>query len=78
MLRNYYHAYEKTWAQVVEQAKAAGGLRRWLYQGFLLSTLKQVPSTSAGLIIFELVRRRVGSDAEALRIERDGYDILLK
>lgn len=45
--------------------------------GFLLNTLKQVPSTSAGLVIFELVRRWYGNEAEAMRIEMDGYDNLL-
>ena len=28
-------------------------------------------------VIFEVVRRRYGNDAEAVRIEKDGYDILL-
>jgi hypothetical protein len=55
----------------------AGGWRSWLYRGFILNTMKQVPSTSAGLIVFELVRRKYGSQIEAVRIEKDGYDILL-
>lgn len=42
-----------------------------------MNTIKQVPSTSAGLVIFELVRRRYGSEAEAVKIKKDGYDILL-
>jgi Mitochondrial carrier protein len=77
MVKNYYHAYEKTFAQCRELAVEAGGMRRWLYKGFIMSTLRQVPSTSAGLIIFELVRRRYGLQAEPTRIEKDGYDILL-
>ena len=42
-----------------------------------MNTIKQVPSTSAGLVIFELVRRRYSSEAEAVKIKKDGYDILL-
>ncbi|KAH0541869.1 hypothetical protein FGG08_003674 [Glutinoglossum americanum] len=75
--KSYYHAYRKTFEQCQRQAKMAGGWRRWLYRGFILNTMKQVPSTSAGLIVFELVRRKYGSQAEAVRIEKDGYNILL-
>lgn len=77
MLRHYYSAYKKTYNRCLVRARRAGGWRLWLYRGFLWNTLKQVPSTSAGLIIFELVRRRYGNEAEAMRIEKDGYDILL-
>ncbi|SLM34297.1 mitochondrial carrier [Lasallia pustulata] len=77
MLDNYYRAYEKTFEQCQIQAKGSGGWRKWLYRGFFINSLKQVPSTSAGLVIFELVRRRYGNDAEAVRIQKDGYDILL-
>ncbi|KAI9777004.1 MAG: hypothetical protein M1839_009148 [Geoglossum umbratile] len=77
ILKNYYHAYEKTFEQCQQQAQIAGGWRKWLYRGFVLNTLKQVPSTSAGLIVFELVRKKYGSQMEAVRIEKDGYDILL-
>ena len=42
-----------------------------------MNTIKQVPSTSAGLVVFELVRRRYGNEAEAVKIKKDGYDILL-
>ncbi len=77
MLHHYYSAYRKTYERCRVRAKRAGGWRHWLYRGFLWNTLKQVPSTSAGLIIFELVRRRYGNEAEAMRIEKDGYDILL-
>lgn len=77
MLDNYYRAYEKTFEQCQVLARRSGGWRKWLYRGFFVNTLKQVPSTSAGLVIFELVRRMYGNDAEAVRIEKDGYDILL-
>ncbi|KAI9796395.1 MAG: hypothetical protein M1833_006167 [Piccolia ochrophora] len=78
ILRVYYHAYEKTLAQARKQARVAGGWRTWLYRGFWGSALRQVPSTSAGLIVFELVRRRYGSeDGEGRIAERDGVDIVL-
>ncbi|KAF2757445.1 mitochondrial carrier protein-like protein, partial [Pseudovirgaria hyperparasitica] len=77
MMRLYYKAYEQTLQQCAVEAKKAGGWRTWLYRGFAGNTLRQVPSTSAGLIVFELVRRRYATDEEAVRIEKDGYDILL-
>ena len=77
MLRTYYGAYQKTYEQCRFDARRSGSWRRWLYKGFLRNTIKQVPSTSAGLVIFEVVRRRYGSEAEAVKIEKDGYDILL-
>lgn len=76
-LRTYYSTYETTYQRCLDCVKRFGGWRRWLYRGFLLNTVKQIPSTSAGLVIFELVRRRYGNKAEAVRIEKDGYDILL-
>ena len=77
VFRSYYGAYGKTYHRCQEYVKQNRGWRRWLYRGFFWSTVKQVPSTSAGLIIFELVRRRFGSDTDAVRIDKDGYDILL-
>ncbi|KAF2460298.1 putative mitochondrial carrier protein [Lineolata rhizophorae] len=61
-LRTYYHAYLATAAQCTTQARRAGGWRAWLYRGFLGGTARQVPSTSAGLIAFELVRRKYAVD----------------
>ena len=77
MLRSYYSAYRRTFARCAKRAGRNGGWRRWLYKSFLVNTIKQVPSTSAGLVIFELVRRRYGTELESVRIEKDGYDILL-
>ncbi|KAJ5765554.1 Mitochondrial substrate/solute carrier [Penicillium odoratum] len=54
MLRLYYHAYQETWKRCRRKADRAGGWRAWLFRGFVSSSLRQVPSTSAGLIIFEL------------------------
>ncbi|KAK4691848.1 hypothetical protein P7C71_g5241, partial [Lecanoromycetidae sp. Uapishka_2] len=70
-------AYKHTYQKCLFYAQQAGSWRKWLYRGFLINTIKQVPSTSAGLVIFELVRRRYASEAEAVRIVKDGYDLLL-
>ncbi|QPG94114.1 hypothetical protein C2857_004708 [Epichloe festucae Fl1] len=78
MLRAYYHAYQETWAGCgAEAAAEKQSLTRWLYRGFWRNTIRQVPSTSAGLIIFELIRRKYRHSAEEIRITKDGYDILL-
>lgn len=77
VVRNYRQAYEETYLECSVLARRFGGWRTWLYRGFLTNTLRQVPSTSAGLVIFELVRRRYADESEAVRIEKDGYDILL-
>lgn len=78
MLRAYYHAYQETLAVCTAEAAAEGqGLVRWLYRGFWWNAIRQVPSTSAGLIIFELIRRKYGLGQEEIRINKNGYDILL-
>jgi hypothetical protein len=80
MLRAYCHAYQQTWQQARAQAVGNGSLTRWLYRGFWWFTIRQVPSTSAGLIIFELVRRKYGAAGmgDEVRIQgRDGSEILL-
>jgi len=77
MLRSYYSAYRKTYQQCLIHARRSGGWRRWLYKGLFYNTIKMVPSTSAGLLIFEMVRRRYGNEAEAVRIQKAGYEIVL-
>ena len=77
MFRTYYHVYQKTFRQCAVYAKRTGGWRKWLYKGFLANTVKQVPSTSAGLVIFELVRRRYGDISDDAIIDTGGYRILL-
>lgn len=78
MFRAYYHAYQETWAECASTAASEGRtLKNWLYRGFWWNTVRQVPSTSAGLIIFELFRRKYGLKSDEVRISRDGYDILL-
>ena len=73
----YMDAYRKTWKQCLALARREGGLRRWLYSDFLMSTLKQIPSTSVGLIVFEALRRKYSGEEDAIKIEKDGYDIQL-
>jgi hypothetical protein len=75
-LQLYGQAYRKTLRKCSERARRAGGWPRWLYGGFWMNTIRQTPSTSAGLIIFEIVRRMYAEGVGA-RIEKDGYDILL-
>lgn len=70
-------AYGRTYKRCVVYARRFGGWRRWLYRGFWQISLKQIPSTSAGLIVFELVRRRYAIDTEVVKIRRGNYDILL-
>lgn len=76
-LRLYASAYTKTWKQVQVLARREGGMRTWLYKDFFISTLRQAPSTSIGLIVFEVARRKYSMDDDEVKIEKDGYDILL-
>lgn len=77
MLRLYYLAYQETYKRCQRRAARAGSWRRWLFRGFFRSAIRQVPSTSAGLVIFEVVRRKYANLADAVYIRKDGYDILL-
>ncbi|KAL9054928.1 MAG: hypothetical protein Q9162_003869 [Coniocarpon cinnabarinum] len=49
MLRLYYSAYAETYHQCKQMAAKVGGWRSWLYKDLLWTTLRQTPSTSAGL-----------------------------
>lgn len=81
MMRNYYKAYQMTWQDCKEVAtrESGGKVGRWLYRGFWWNTVRQLPSTSAGLIIFELVRRKYGLASDEVRITSHAgqYDILV-
>ena len=72
--RFYYKAYAKTFQHARHRALRAGGWRIWLFSGLLSSTLRQIPSTSAGLFVFELFRRRYGVDGSGAASERDEHD----
>jgi hypothetical protein len=73
----YAAAYKKTFKVCFAVARREGGLRRFLYKNFVMNTLRQVPSTSAGLIIFEVLRRKYGNDDDAVKIPKNGYEIVL-
>ncbi len=77
MMRAYYQAYQETWRQCKVHAHSTGGLRKLLFRSFWWNSIKQTPATSAGLVVFELVRRRYGVGNEEVKINEDGYDILL-
>ncbi|KPI42641.1 uncharacterized protein AB675_1905 [Cyphellophora attinorum] len=86
MLRAYYRAYLSTLRETRAEAASAFpssgttvGMWRYLYRNFWWNTLRQVPSTSAGLIIFELVRRRYGFGGGEVRIQLEGtgWDVLV-
>lgn len=74
----YRHGYEKTYQQCKKQASKVGGWRRWLWRGLAINTLRQVPSTSAGLFVFEIFRRRMGEQSEEVAIEYEDTIILLR
>jgi len=76
MLRLYYRAYQTTYLQCASLASQLGGWKCWLYRGFIWNTLRQAPSTSAGLVVFEIIRRKYGT-ADNVLIRKDGFDILL-
>ncbi|KAL1955653.1 hypothetical protein VTO42DRAFT_8198 [Malbranchea cinnamomea] len=70
-------AYRETFRRCQQRALRVGGWGSLLYKGFWLNTIRQMPSTSAGLVIFELVRRKYGAPAESVHIQKDGYEIVL-
>ena len=75
MMSAYYYAYQETWRQCRIQARTAGGIRNWLFRGFWWNSIRQTPATSAGLVVFELVRRRYGLGDEVVKIKEDEYDM---
>lgn len=56
----YMNAYKKTFEQASMQARLLGGWWKWSYNGFVSGVLRNAPSSAAGLIMFEIVRRRYG------------------
>jgi hypothetical protein len=78
IMQRYYHAYEETFKQCRKLAQRQGGWRKYLYRDFFMSTIRQVPSTAAGLFVFELVRRKYAFETEGdITIDREGVKILL-
>lgn len=58
--RLYAQAYYKTYEQIKKMSanEAGGSLLRWLYSGISRYTLVSMPSTSIGLLVFEIMRIR--------------------
>ncbi|CAN6674521.1 hypothetical protein TRVA0_055S00738 [Trichomonascus vanleenenianus] len=56
----YIEAYIKTFRKInkLRLRDAKGSWFRWLFGGFFKSTLMAVPSTSIGLVVFEIMRLR--------------------
>ncbi|KAK2801067.1 hypothetical protein FQN50_007875 [Emmonsiellopsis sp. PD_5] len=77
MMEHHYQAYQELYRRCQRRALRAGGWRTWLFKGFFGNAVRQVPSTSAGLIIFELVRRKYGVDAETVHIRQDGVSTVI-
>jgi Mitochondrial carrier protein len=77
MMQLYYHAYLKTFDQAKQQAALSGGWRRWLYKDFVWNTIRQTPSTSAGLIAFEILRRKYADSEGERNVRLDGIPFLL-
>jgi hypothetical protein len=77
MMQLYYNAYLETYKQAKQQAARSGGWRRWLYKDFLWNTIRQTPSTSAGLIAFEILRRKYADAEDERTIRLDGIPFLL-
>ncbi|KAL9017125.1 MAG: hypothetical protein Q9185_005527 [Variospora sp. 1 TL-2023] len=73
----YMDTYEKTFRAYRPRAIRFGGWGPWLYRNFSWHILRQLPSIRVGLVIFELVGRRYGSEVEAATIEEYGYSIIL-
>ena len=77
MLKAYTEAYSRTYNICFKKAHKICGLYRWLYRGFMSNAIRQIPSTSAGLIIFELVRRWYADDNAGAIITVNGNGIAL-
>lgn len=62
--RIYFNAYSKTFDQVHRQSikDAGGSIVRWMYSGFWWTSLLSMPSTSIGLVVFEIMRIRYITD----------------
>jgi len=69
-------AYRDTFRDIQTLARKQGW-RRWLYANYWASTIRQTPSTSVALIVFELMRRKFGEESGEMSIVHDGFRVLL-
>ena len=69
MWKLYSKTYLHTFQQVAKLvARDGGGWWRWLYKGFVRATVTTMPSTSIGLVVFEIMRIRYAvEDAPAFQ-----------
>jgi hypothetical protein len=72
----YWETYPKTFHQInkLRIRDAGGSWLRWLYGGFARSTLVSMPSTSIGLLVFEIMRLRYADDV--VPVGNDDYEFL--
>lgn len=65
-----WRLYSRTYTHTFRQAKklvlkdAGGSWHRWLYGGFVRATVTTMPSTSIGLIVFEIMRLKYAYDGD--------------
>lgn len=70
VFRLYSNAYIHTLSQIQKLAlkDCNGSWIRWLYGGFFKATLTSLPSTSIGLVVFEIMRLRYANPDNGLSI----------
>ncbi|BFZ61008.1 hypothetical protein YB2330_002066 [Saitoella coloradoensis] len=76
----YLHSYRDTFRQCSMSAAKYGGWWRWLYRGFAGTAVRSVPSTSAGLVVFEAFRRKYGGPSVFggdVLVEEEGWEVIL-
>lgn len=80
VFRLYSKAYSHTFNQIHKLVikDAAGNWWRWFYGGFVRSTLATMPSTSIGLVVFEIMRLRYASPENSLSDPDFGNEQVLK
>lgn len=62
--KGYIHTFQQIHRIVVRDCNGHWG--RWLYGGFIRSTLATMPSTSIGLVVFEIMRLRYATPDNSL------------
>lgn len=71
----YIKAYGKTFkqAQKLVIKDCQGSWWRWLYSGYFRNTLISLPSTSIGLVVFEIMRLRYMDEEKPAFVEDSGF-----
>ncbi|PRT55876.1 Mitochondrial thiamine pyrophosphate carrier 1 [Wickerhamiella sorbophila] len=71
--QDYLYSYHKTFQAMKKQVKnvANGSWTRWLYGGVFRYTLASMPSTSIGLLVFEIMRIRYAPEPAGGAYEAD-------